>query len=219
MAHLLGKSRLVPDVGLGLSPKKPSWKGEITTAVQRYWPHILWATFFATTITFLALFLVAKDGEYEPKWDTFPPSPTDSIMDCTGDPDAYWAAAEVGEGGSHATTRCVFTGDYTTGHGVSEEEVRAKCNAKHSCGGYTVRQTVRYATSAFAQLTGTCDSAEGGTLTLTGTAHGAIPVGYNRSMPEYTLVYRSSVEDLQKVTDDMLGPNRETRFTTYLKQS
>lgn len=175
------------------------------------------ACLLLSTVTFLVLYLLKDDGIYKPHWDVFPPSPTQAVMDCSSDPDTYWAASQPGEGGAHATNRCIFTGDFTTGKGVTEQEVAAKCSAKAGCGGYTVKQTVKYAATAFASLTGPCVSAPDETLTLTGDAHGAIMQAYNNSMPEYSLIYKSAVKDLGRVSDVMLGTNRESRYTTYVR--
>lgn len=168
---------------------------------------------FLAFAAMLAAYLLKNDGRYTPYFDQAPASASESVLDCSGDSETWWAAASPTSSGGHATTRCVFTGDFTTGKGVTEQEVRAKCSRRADCGGYTVKQTVKYAQAATCSLSGTCQDES--TLNVTGDCAGAIDQAYNKSMPEYMLISRAAAKNLLRASDAELGTNRETRVVTY----
>lgn len=197
----------------------PSTGAWTATALARNRPFLVAAVVAAlcavTVVGLATAFALRNDGRYSPHFDMRPASASESVLACGGDPDAFWASSRTGAPGT--TDRCVFTGDFTTGRGVTEQQVRAKCNARADCGGYTVARTVRYASNAVATMSVACESAEGGVAHVTDTCTGALPQGYNSSCAEYTLVSRAAARALVRASDAELGQHRETTLVTHVR--
>lgn len=143
---------------------------------------------------------------YKAYFDTVPAEATAGLK-CVGNPKAFDAV------GNRVTSDCLFTGDYRTGYGVSEEEVEEMCNARTDCGGYHVTHHFPYATSCECSNT---DLSPPSSPAPAETCPNCVSVvGAGNGAPVYRLLPQNP--KLQVVDETVVGSDREARVVTYIK--
>jgi len=157
---------------------------------------------------FLGLWMGKHKGRYVHHFERRPAGLllTSDILDCPGDPRAYWAAKNA------PTSLCIFSSSPELAETVqaTELDVQRRCSARTDCGGYVRRQTVS------ATVCG-CEASCASENVIQQCPH-CVLQSYNSGRAEYVMYGKRAARNLEAVPDETRGPNHET-VTTFLQKT
>jgi len=144
---------------------------------------------------FLGLWIAKDKGRYLQNFEEQPEGLqlSDGILDCTGDPKAYWWSK------SAPTDQCIFSQspELLEQQRTTELQVQRRCSARADCGGYIRRQTV---STTACSCQATCASEN-----VLADCPDCVQVSYNSGFPEFVLYSKQAARRLTAVPDTVRG--------------